>query len=223
MDRVVVDGGPIWLLVLGMLIQMALTIGFLIWWAATMAKTLRACSFSNRQMDPSSAWLILIPGFGLIWQFIAVQKTSESLAQEYHHRGWHTDEGRPGIEIGMITASLIVIIIFVRILIIDLNPGLSFFGTLAICLSIYMHRERLNAFTERLEQSNKETPMFFVFEQFNNPFASAQQQPQQRNQPRAEQHQSEPAHNAPGWDGSTIWAPPANWQEPDLADPRPWF
>jgi hypothetical protein len=59
-----------------------------------------------------------------------------------------------------------------------------------------------------------------VFEQFNNPFAA--QQAQQQTQ-RADPKKEEPHYPAPGWDGTTIWTPPANWQEPDLTDPRPWF
>lgn len=224
MDRVVIDGGPVWLLMLAMLIQAALTIGFLVWWAATMSRALKACSYQNRQMDPGSAWLILIPVFGLIWQFIAVKKTSESLAQEYHHRAWQSDEGRPGIEIGMITCGVIIIVVLLRILIIDLNPGLSFFATLAICICIYMHRERLIAFTERLEQSNRETPMFYVFEQYNNPFAVPQQQHFAKpSQQTAESPQVQEEFRAPGWDGVSVWTPPSDWKEPDLSDPRPWF
>lgn len=223
---VVVDGGPVWLLALALLVQAALTIGFLVWWASSMSRALNACSVSNREMTPGTAWLILIPGFGLIWQFVAVKKTGESLAKEYYHRGWQSDEGRPGIEVGMIAASVIIIVLLVRILIIDLNPGISFFMTLAICVCIYMHRERLSAFTERLEKSNRETPMFFVFEQYNNPFAIHQQQQfaqhQQLSQQKAAQQQVQ-QHSSPGWDGTTIWQPPTGWQEPDLSDPRPWF
>lgn len=217
MATVVVDGGPVWLLLLMLLLQFGLTVGFIIWWAYVMSRALNACSRANRKMEPGLAWLILIPGFGLIWQFIAVTRTAESLAQEYYERGWKSDEGRPGIEIGMITASLLIVVLLIRFIIIDLNPGISFFMTLAICICIYMHRERLNAFTERLEKSNRETPMFFVFEQYNNPFALHYQQQQFHQQPQP------PRHHAPGWDGRTIWTPPPGWNEPDMDDPRPWF
>lgn len=224
MKTVVVEGGPIWLLILLLVIQWGIAIGFLVLWAASMSRALKACSASNRSMDAGSPWLILIPVFGLVWQFIAVKQTAESLAREYHHRGWMPGEGRPGIETGMITASVIIIVILMRILIIDLNPAMSFALTIVICVLIFMHRERLIAFTERLEKSNRETPMFFVYEQYNNPFAMNQRvQHYASSGATPHSHSPQAMHSPPGWDGSTIWSPPPGWQEPDMSDPGSWF
>lgn len=219
---ITVEGGPIWLLALALLAQAALIIGFLIWWASVMSRALKACSAHNRKMEQGNPYLLLIPVFGLVWQFVAVHKTSQSLALEYYERGWKSDEGRPAMETGMIAASLLVIVIIIRLVIIDLNPGISFLMTLANCISIYMHRERLVAFTERIEEENKTTPVFFNFDPMNNPFSYQQYFPQAQFPVQQQQPVPQEAPT-PMWDGSTTWRPPADWTEPDLSDPRPWF
>lgn len=213
-----------WLYYLARIIELGTVLGFMIMWAMVMQRALRACSKSNRNLEPGLTFLILVPVFGMIWQFIAVKKTAESLAQEYFHRGWQSDEGRPGIEIGMITCGIFIIVAVLRVIIPDLNPGISFLMSVGVCISIFMHRERLMAFTERLEKSNQDTPMFFVFEQFNNPFAAQQQQQQISVQPSTKIPEPGQAdyHN-PGWDGVSTWSPPSGWEEPDVSDPRPWF
>lgn len=222
---ITVQGGPIWLFVLALLVQGALMIGFLIWWASVMSRALKACSVHNRKMETGNPYLLLIPVFGLVWQFVAVHNTSQSLALEYHERGWKSDEGRPAMETGMIAASLFVIVIIIRLIIIDLNPGISFLLTLANCVSIYMHRERLVAFAERIEEENKVAPVFFNFDPMNNPYAFQQyfQGPQFPVHQQQEQQHIPQEAPAPMWDGSTTWRPPMDWTEPDLSDPRPYF
>ncbi len=248
---IVVDGGPVWLYLLGRLIEIGVVILFTVLWLVSEQRALQACEYSNRKMQPGQVWLTFIPLFGLVWQFIAVTKVSESLAQEYHTRGWKSDEGRPGIESGMIACSIIVIILLVRILIPDLNPALAFFSSLGICICMFMHRDRLNAFTERLEAENLKAQQSYVFGNQPNPFLQPQygayytppvQQYsyQQYQQPVMQQTYQQPVqpvqqpqvaqsappqeeYHSPGWDGTTTWEAPANWSHPDLSDPSPYF
>lgn len=222
MQTVTVEGGPIWLYLFGKIIEFLLVIAFMVIWLVSMSRALKACSPMNRRMDPGSVWLVFVPLFGLVWQFICVKNTSESLAQEYYGRGWKSDEGRPGIEIGMIACSVAIIVLLVRMLMPGLHPALSFFMSLAVCMCMFMHRDRLNAFVERIDKERVEIPFYFPFEQqarMENPFSQQQfQQPVQPAQPVPVVQR-----NAPGWDGTTTWAPPANWTAPDLTDMSQWI
>ena len=42
-------------------------------------------------MEPGMVWLLLIPCFGLIWQFIMIIRISESLDNEFYSRRWRRD------------------------------------------------------------------------------------------------------------------------------------
>lgn len=50
--------------------------------------TLLAIQPVNRLMNPFEVWLQLIPGFGLIWQFVVVSRIADSIQREY---GSHKD------------------------------------------------------------------------------------------------------------------------------------
>ena len=55
----------------------------------TLRKALRRCRPRNRMMEPGAVWLNLIPLFGLVWQFITVNRVAESLRYEFRDRRWH--------------------------------------------------------------------------------------------------------------------------------------
>lgn len=169
MSTVVLEGGPFWLFILASLIELGVVILLTVIWCNSMERALRACDFSSRKMPLGQSWLIFVPLFGFIWQFVAVNRVSESLATEYHLRGWKSDEGRPGIETGLIACVVILIVFLVRTLIV-LHPGISVMMSLGVCICMYMHRERLNAFTERLEAENKKAQLSFSFDSGPNPF-----------------------------------------------------
>jgi hypothetical protein len=56
-------------------------------------------------MEPSMVWLIFIPVFNFIWQFIIVSKLSESIAEQYRNTGNDTPEFRPTYGVGMIAST----------------------------------------------------------------------------------------------------------------------
>ncbi len=169
MSTIVLEGGPFWLFLLASLIQLGVVILFTVLWCNSMERALRACDPSSRKMQMGQSWIIFVPLFGFIWQFVAVNRVSESLATEYHLRGWKSDEGRPGIETGLIACVVILVVFLLRVLIV-LHPGISVFMSLGVCLCMYMHRERLNAFTERLEMENRKAQQSFDFSSGPNPF-----------------------------------------------------
>lgn len=196
------EGGPWWLFLLARLIEIAALVIMTSFWCMSMDRALRACDHTSRKMQPGQPYLIFIPLFGFIWQFIAVNRVSETLATEYHFRGWKSDEGRPAIETGLTACVVVVVVFLIRLVIVDFNPGLAFLTTLAICICMYMHRERLNAFTERVEQDNQKIMQSATFDNGANPFMYAhtqqwnsQQQPFQ--QPGMPQWQNVPNYGSP--------------------------
>ena len=72
----------------------------LIFFCLTLQKCLKRCSLQNRAMSPGMVWLLLIPLFNIVWQFIVVLKISESLAREFKLRNI-LSEPEPGKSIGL--------------------------------------------------------------------------------------------------------------------------
>jgi hypothetical protein len=57
-----------------------------IFYLITIRNLYKRISMVNRKMPPSSVWLLLIPIFNLIWQFIVVNKVFDSMAPELINR-----------------------------------------------------------------------------------------------------------------------------------------
>jgi len=60
-----------------------LTFIALVLYALTLRDALKKCGPVSRTMKPGMVWLILIPAFGLIWQFIVVLNVTASLGNEF--------------------------------------------------------------------------------------------------------------------------------------------
>ena len=73
----------------------------LIFYLITLKNTFNEISSENQKMKPSQVWLTLIPFFGIVWQFIIVNKMANSLKLEFTKRNIKIEEDRPGISIGM--------------------------------------------------------------------------------------------------------------------------
>ena len=73
----------------------------MIFFLLTLQNTLNAVSFENRKLEPGLVWLSLIPLFGMVWQFIVVDRMAGSLQAEFAKRGMATEEARPGNSIGL--------------------------------------------------------------------------------------------------------------------------
>src|ERR1051326_3860152 len=102
METMEIESGPVWLFLLLRLIEFGLVLMMTILWLRAMQRTLEVCDPAVRTAQPSSVWLTLIPVFGFVWQFFINTRVSESLAREYHRRGWHSEEDRPGFELGAV-------------------------------------------------------------------------------------------------------------------------
>jgi hypothetical protein len=87
------------ILVTGVLV-LILIIPF-VFYLITLQKTLEAISPENRKMAPGQVWLLFIPLFNLIWQFIVVNSIADSIAAECRKLNITTNEARPTAGIGI--------------------------------------------------------------------------------------------------------------------------
>ncbi|MFZ0339032.1 MAG: hypothetical protein WAL45_13430 [Terracidiphilus sp.] len=72
-----------------------------IFYMLTLQNVLNKCAPVSRAMDPGMVWLLLIPLFNLVWNFIVVMNIAKSLANEYVRRGIPSPEPLPGQSIGL--------------------------------------------------------------------------------------------------------------------------
>ena len=72
-----------------------------IFYLISLQKTLNEVSNENRKMQPNFVWLVLIPIFGLIWEFIVVNGIASSLQDEFKKRNIKVSEEKPGRTIGL--------------------------------------------------------------------------------------------------------------------------
>jgi len=70
-----------------------------IFFALTLQKAINRCSPENRTITPGMAWLILIPLFNLVWNFILVKEIAATLEREFRKRNVAV-EPSPGKNIG---------------------------------------------------------------------------------------------------------------------------
>jgi len=73
----------------------------LVFYLRTLRGVLQKCAPASRTMTPEKVWLILIPFFGLIWQFIVVRKIATSLGNEFARLGISYSDARPGQSVGL--------------------------------------------------------------------------------------------------------------------------
>lgn len=72
-----------------------------IFYLVTLQSTLQIISRQNRKMASANVWLLLIPIFAIIYQFLVVIRMSDSIRAEADSRGLHIAESKPGFTIGL--------------------------------------------------------------------------------------------------------------------------
>jgi len=80
----------------------------LIFYLIMLQNTLHLVSPELRKMPPGQVWLQIIPVFGIIWEFFVVGAVADSLRAEFHKRNIQVAEARPGYNLGMAMAILMV-------------------------------------------------------------------------------------------------------------------
>jgi len=73
-----------------------------IFYLLTLQRTLEIISPVNRRMDPNQVWMILIPGYGMVFQFMMLGKLSDSIKAEQMTKGIRCAEVRPAYQIGLL-------------------------------------------------------------------------------------------------------------------------
>lgn len=72
-----------------------------VFFCLTLKKALDRCSPESRAMQPGMVWLLLIPLFNIVWQFLVVINMAKSLGAEFKKRGIAA-EPEPGKTLGLI-------------------------------------------------------------------------------------------------------------------------
>lgn len=73
----------------------------------TLQKTIKEVSIENQKIQPNQVWLTLIPLFGLIWQFIMINRIALSLRAEFKKRNINIKDEKPGYSIGLTYCTLL--------------------------------------------------------------------------------------------------------------------
>lgn len=73
-----------------------------IFYLLTLQRALERCSPESRTMPPGQVWLLLVPFFNLIWQFMVVNAIASSLRNEFVRRAIPLAEAEPGKSVGLV-------------------------------------------------------------------------------------------------------------------------
>lgn len=86
---------------LALILILFFTLIALILYLRTLQDALEKCATGSRTMNPRKVWLMLIPLFGMVWQFINVINVAKSLRNEFTRVGIACSEAAPGQTIGL--------------------------------------------------------------------------------------------------------------------------
>ena len=110
----------------------------------TLQNTLKEVSIENRKMEPGMVWLMFIPLFGMVWQFIIVNRLADSLRDEFVKKNVRTSEARPGFAIGLTFCILFCCSII---------PYLGLLTSIAGLVFWIIYWVKINGYREKLKQS----------------------------------------------------------------------
>ncbi len=72
-----------------------------IFYLFTLQKTLKTIAFESRMMAPGQVWLLLVPLFNIVWQFIIVSRLSDSIKNECMRLNLPLPESKPTYTLGI--------------------------------------------------------------------------------------------------------------------------
>jgi hypothetical protein len=131
-------------IIIGVLIGIAIVLIPFILFCIMVSKLMKLVAPHNRRMSPGGAWLMLIPLFSLVWQFIMIGHIADSVAAEYRRRGLALPEDRPAYKIGLWAC----ILGFSGII-----PILGFLGAIAGFVMRIVYWVKLAGYKSELERS----------------------------------------------------------------------
>ena len=107
----------------------------------TLQNTLKVILPENRRMSPGNVWLIIIPLFGFIWQFIVVSKIADSIKAECIRLNILIETNRPTYTIGLIYCISCVLFLI---------PLLKLIGSFAVILTMILYWIKVNEYKKLL-------------------------------------------------------------------------
>jgi hypothetical protein len=115
-----------------------------IFYLITLQNTLKTISPENRKMAPANVWLLFIPFFNWIYQFIVVNNIADSIRAEALVKSVPLEESRPGASVG------------IAMCVLQICSIIPVFGTLAslgfiVCWIVYW--VKINSYKKLLEQA----------------------------------------------------------------------
>ena len=113
----------------------------------TLRRALLLCAPQNRAASPDSAWLLLIPLFNLVWQFVLYPRISLSLEREFRQRGLPIERD-PARSLGLAVAILHVCSFVLRFL-----AGFAFLVCFVLCWS------KISGYARQLEANSAAVPL----------------------------------------------------------------
>ncbi len=121
----------------------------LVFFLFTLQNTLKIISSENRKMPPANVWLIIIPLFGILWQFIVVSRIADSIKNECVKLNIPVEENRPTYNLGL--AYCISYILF-------LIPAIKIIGAFAVITTWILYWVKVNNY-KKLLIANKDNYM----------------------------------------------------------------
>jgi hypothetical protein len=107
----------------------------------TLRRALLLCAPANRAASPDSPWLLLIPLFNILWQFILYPRISISLEREFRQRGLPI-EREPARSLGLALAILHAC---------SLIPLVNFFTGIAALVCFILYWSKISGYARQLE------------------------------------------------------------------------
>jgi len=86
-------------------VSLGAIVGF-IFYLLFLQNLLRQISPQNQKIQPGHVWMQMIPGYGLYYQFVIINKVAESLKAELEDKGIRCNEARPGFQLGLVMCIL---------------------------------------------------------------------------------------------------------------------
>lgn len=77
-----------------------------IFYTLTLYRALSRCAPESRAMEPGLVWLLFVPFFNIIWNFMVVTRMATSLRSEFQRRGV-TEPVDAGRELGLAMSILV--------------------------------------------------------------------------------------------------------------------
>lgn len=90
------------------IILLAIIVPF-VFYLFTLQRTLEAIDIESRKMAPGQVWLLFIPIFNIIWQFIMIGRIADSIRDECSRLQIPVSENRPTFTLGLIMTLLYIV------------------------------------------------------------------------------------------------------------------